>query len=76
MINLWIVKERLKTSAAFARHNGAKTILGAHLNIFLPYAGLTLIYPALIRFLLLHSQLVPLYEFSHCGSKKLYCHFL
>jgi hypothetical protein len=29
-----------------------------------------LIYPALIRFILLHSQLVPLYKFSHCGSKK------
>ena len=36
----------------------------------------TLIYPALIRFILLHSQLVPLYKFSHCGSKKWYFHFL
>ena len=36
----------------------------------------TLIYPALIRFILLHSQLVSLYKFSHYGSKKWYCHFL
>ena len=36
MINLWIVKERLKTSAAFARHNVAKTIFGAHLKLFHP----------------------------------------
>ena len=36
MINLWILKEHLKTSAAFARHNGAKNILSAHLKLFLP----------------------------------------
>ena len=34
---------------------------------------ITLIYLALICFI---SQLVPLNEFSHCVSKKLYCHFL
>ena len=32
-----------------------------------------LIYPALIRFILLHSQLVPLYKFCHCGSKIVFC---
>ena len=53
MINLWIVKERLKTSAA--RHNGVKTILGAHLNFFFP---------------LYKSISIRLWNFKYVGSKK------
>ena len=33
-------------------------------------------YPVLFFFIFLHSQHVPLYKFSHCSSKKWYCHFL
>ena len=61
-IHIWA--RSMKTQGLFCEHNILKRLYTQ------------LIYLALIRFILIHSQFVPLYKFSHCGSKVIMSLFI